>query len=210
MDYYALDLSLEELQRTFSEVSTSTYTHVRFHGLHGTYDDGLTWLKNPENRKQSLCILSLGSSVGNFTRDDAAGFLRGFAELLGPSDSMLIGLDACKDPAKVYRAYNDRKGTTHKFYVNGLVHANVVLGADAFKPDQWQVVTVYDEEGGRHRAFYSPTQDVSINGIKLHKGEKFLFEESYKYSTEESEQLWRNAGLIPVAAFGNSSDQYCE
>ncbi|KAJ9235084.1 hypothetical protein DTO207G8_8919 [Paecilomyces variotii] len=208
VDYYALDLSLEELQRTFSEVSASTYAHVRFHGLHGTYDDALTWLKNPDNRKQPTCVLSMGSSIGNFSRDGAAAFLRGFSELLGPSDSMLIGLDACKVPEKVYRAYNDREGITHKFYMNGLVHANVVLGVDAFKLGQWQIVSAYDENEGRHRAFYSPAQDVSINGTKLRKGEKIIIEEAFKYSAEESEELWRKAGLIPVTAFGSSSDEY--
>ncbi|KAL1863493.1 hypothetical protein Plec18170_000329 [Paecilomyces lecythidis] len=208
VDYYALDLSLEELQRTFAEVSTSTYAHVRFHGLHGTYDDALTWLKNPENRKQPTCVLSMGSSIGNFSREGAVEFLRGFSELLDPSDSMLIGLDACKNPEKVYSAYNDREGITHKFYMNGLAHANVVLGTDAFKPGQWQIVSAYDENEGRHRAFYSPTQDVSINGIKLRKGDKVIIEEAFKYSIEESEKLWRNAGLIPATAFGSSSDEY--
>lgn len=40
-------------------------------------------------------------SVGNFSRPEAASFLRGFTEALQLSDSMLIGLDATNDPAKV-------------------------------------------------------------------------------------------------------------
>jgi uncharacterized SAM-dependent methyltransferase len=39
--------------------------------------------------------------AGNFNRGDAAEFLKGFADMLRPSDSMIIGLDACNDPAKV-------------------------------------------------------------------------------------------------------------
>lgn len=38
---------------------------------------------------------------GNFSRDEAADFLKGFADVLSLGDSMLIGLDACHDPAKV-------------------------------------------------------------------------------------------------------------
>jgi len=38
---------------------------------------------------------------GNFSRDEAADFLKGFADVLSLGDSMLIGLDACDDPAKV-------------------------------------------------------------------------------------------------------------
>lgn len=40
-------------------------------------------------------------SPGNFNRSDAAAFLKGFTDVLGPNDKMLIGVDACNDPARV-------------------------------------------------------------------------------------------------------------
>ena len=39
--------------------------------------------------------------AGNFDRDAAGGFLKGFSDTLGPSDMMIIGVDACENPAKV-------------------------------------------------------------------------------------------------------------
>ncbi|GKT47329.1 ergothioneine biosynthesis protein 1 [Colletotrichum spaethianum] len=99
IDYYALDLSLEELERTLAQVPK--FRHVRCHGLLGTYDDGREWLKKPENLARTKCILSLGSSIGNFERDDAAGFLKYFSDVLTQSDMLLIGLDGCSDPSKV-------------------------------------------------------------------------------------------------------------
>lgn len=62
IDYYALDLSLKELKRTLEQVPA--FRHVRCHGLHGTYDDGLDWLKMPENSTRPRCVMSLGSSIG--------------------------------------------------------------------------------------------------------------------------------------------------
>jgi len=62
VDYYALDLSLKELKRTLQQVPS--FTHVKCHGLHGTYDDGLDWLKIPENKSRPKCVMSLGSSLG--------------------------------------------------------------------------------------------------------------------------------------------------
>jgi uncharacterized SAM-dependent methyltransferase len=62
IDYYALDLSLKELRRTLEQVPA--FRHVRCHGLHGTYDDGLDWLKMPENQSRPKCVMSLGSSIG--------------------------------------------------------------------------------------------------------------------------------------------------
>lgn len=39
--------------------------------------------------------------TGNFTRDGAADFLGGFAEVLTPSDSMIVAVDSCSNPAQV-------------------------------------------------------------------------------------------------------------
>jgi uncharacterized SAM-dependent methyltransferase len=62
VDYYALDLSRKELERTLAQVPA--YRYVQCRGLLGTYDDGREWLKKPENASRRKCILSLGSSIG--------------------------------------------------------------------------------------------------------------------------------------------------
>lgn len=208
MDYYALDLSLDELKRTFSEINPEGFAYVGLHGLHGTYDDGLVWLQNAENRTRPTVVLSIGSSIGNFSRSTAPEFLAGFAKSLSPGDLMIIGLDACQDPDRVFKAYNDSEGVTHQFYENGLVHANRVLGFDAFKADEWEIVTAYDVPGGRHHAYYSPKVDVVINGRAIGKGEKLHFEESVKYNRQQRDVLWREAALIAQAEFGNDADTY--
>jgi uncharacterized SAM-dependent methyltransferase len=66
IDYYALDLSQKELERTLAQLPP--YRHVRAHGLLGTYDDGREWLKKPSNASRQKCILSLGSSIGERSR----------------------------------------------------------------------------------------------------------------------------------------------
>ncbi|KAL4920713.1 C-type lectin protein [Aspergillus aurantiobrunneus] len=208
VDYYALDLSLSELERTFSNVCLGDYRYVGLHGLHGTYNDALTWLRNPENRERPTVVLSMGSSLGNFSPSDAAAFLARFAKLLGPSDLMVIGLDACGDPVRVYNAYNDAAGITRKFYENGLVHANRALGREVFRLDEWEVVTEYDSVGGQHQAFYVPRRDLALDNVPLKKGEKIIFEEAYKYSSQARERLWHDAGLLEAAEFGSSSDDY--
>ncbi|TLD17961.1 uncharacterized protein PgNI_01802 [Pyricularia grisea] len=224
VDYYALDLSKEELKRTLAQVPQ--YKHVRCHGLLGTYDDGREWLKEPTSLGRQKCVMSLGSSIGqsqnaslclgayytyaftvttgNFRRDEASDFLRGFSEVLRPGDSMIIGVDSCSDPAKVYHAYNGKywmdnsKGITHQFVLNGLVHANKILEQQAFKLDDWKVVGeyVYDEEGGRHQAWYSPIRDTWALGQLIPAGERVFVERSVKYSKPETEKLWQDAGMV--------------
>lgn len=207
VDYYALDLSEPELHRTLSAVPKH-YQHVRCRGLLGTYDDGLDWLKRPENAHRRKWILSLGSSIGNFGRQEAASFLQGFADTLQEDDALLVGLDACQDEHKVYHAYNDRVGKTHEFVLNGLLHANRLLRKDVFKLKDWKVIGEYDRTTGRHQAFYSPLKDLVIDGAYIEAGEKVRIEESYKYSPTQRNELWFRAGAVQRACFGNSSDDY--
>ncbi|KAL4962527.1 DUF323 domain protein [Aspergillus stella-maris] len=208
VDYYALDLSLSELERTFSHVALDKYSSVGFHGLHGTYDDAVTWLRDPKNRERPTVVLSMGSSIGNFKPSEAAEFLGQFARLLKPDDLMVIGLDACQDPRRIYNAYNDSQGITRKFYENGLDVANQALGREVFQADEWEVVTEYDAVDGGHRAFYVPKQDMKIENVHLKKGEKIIFEEAFKYSPQARERLWHDAGLIEAAEFGRNVDDY--
>ena len=208
VDYFALDLSLAELQRTLSAVPTGTYEYVRCHGLLGTYDDGLDWLKMPENANIPKCILWLGSSIGNFDRKSAADFLGKFTKVLGPRDCMLIGIDGCQDKDVVYHAYNDREGKTHEFVRNGLTHANKILGREVFKQEDWEVIGEYDVAAGRHHAFYSPLKDIQFDDIKFKAGERVRIEESYKYSAAQTERLWEESGLVPRGMFGNQTGIY--
>lgn len=176
--YFALDLMQSELDRTLADVPEGTFRHVKCAGLLGTYDDGLEWLKRQENAGRPKAILSLGSSIGNFPPSEASEFLAGFAALLGQDDLMLVGIDGCLDPSKVFHAYNDRDGVTHEFTMNGLHHANSLLGYEAFNTDDWDAIGEYDSVGHRHRAFVAPKRDVTVEGVLVKQGEKVRIEES--------------------------------
>lgn len=150
----------------------------------------------------------MGSSVGNLDRGEAADFLKGFSDVLQGQDSMLIGIDACQESEKVYHAYNDKRGITHEFILNGLMHANKLMGKEVFRKEDYKVVGEYDEVAGRHQAFYSPVRDVVVEGTLIKAGEKIRVEESYKYSLLQSNELWQRAGLMVQARFGNRINEY--
>lgn len=154
--------------------------------------------------------MSLGSSIGNFNRHEAANFLRSFSKALQPSDFFLIGLDATNDSKKVYHAYNDREGLTHEFVLNGLLHANRVLGEKIFDLKDWKVIGeyIYDCEGGRHQAFYSPSRNVQFKDVCFKAGERVQVEQSLKYSSQDAAQLWDAVGLKEIGRWSASSDAY--
>ena len=209
-EYYALDLSLSELKRTFEQIPTTGYKHVKCFGLHGTYDDGLEWLKSAHIEGKPKTVLWLGSSLGNFARDEAAKFLAKFREVLQPGDSMLIGIDSCKEPDRVFHAYNDSEGITHKFILNGLQHANNIMGKNAFNLQDWKVIGEYDIQAGRHHAFVSSLKDVVVDGVLISKGERVRIEESYKFSRQEIEKLWRKSGFVENCVWSNGKGDYGE
>ncbi|EMD69895.1 hypothetical protein COCSADRAFT_32544 [Bipolaris sorokiniana ND90Pr] len=208
IEYYAVDLSLPELERTFKQIPIEGYSHVKCFGLHGTYDDALEWLKSPAVEAKPKTILWLGSSLGNFKRHEVPPFLAGFGKVLQTGDTMLIGIDSCKDPKRVFHAYNDRDGVTHRFILNGLKHANALMGENAFNLDDWEVIGEYDTKAGRHHAFVAPRKDVVVDGVPMKQGERIRIEESYKYSREEAKKLWELAKLAENAVWANSKGDY--
>ena len=94
---------------------------------------------------------------------------------------------------KVYHAYNDRDGVTHDFTMNGLRHANSLLGREAFSVDDWEAIGEYDQGEERHRAFVVPRKDLQVEGVSLRQGEKVRIEESYKYNRKQVSEPPRGA-----------------
>lgn len=210
IDYFALDLSLPELKRTFAEVETSKFKYVKFNGFHGTYDDGLAWLSRPEHNDRVNCVLSLGSSIGNFDRSDAARFLHSFSRALRPADLVIIGIDGTIDKDRIFHAYNDSKGVTEQFYRNGLEHANNVLGYKAFKQEEWSVIGEVIEADNKHQASYVALKDVEVDSVLIKKGERLPFEHAYKYTEEHSDALWHDSALISKAVYKDTSGNHSE
>jgi L-histidine Nalpha-methyltransferase / hercynylcysteine S-oxide synthase len=98
-----------------------------------------------EEIQPPLHILFLGSSLGNFSREGAADFLRSLPLRPGTGDTLLLGLDHDNDKEKIEKAYNDSKGYTANFIFNGLRSAGRVLGNEKmFDEDKWEYVNRYN------------------------------------------------------------------
>lgn len=92
-----------------------------------------------------LHILFLGSSLGNFDRPSSAGFLRSLPLRPGSGDTLLIGLDHDNSKEEIEQAYNDPKGVTRDFIMNGLKVAGRSLGNESlFEETNWKYVNKYN------------------------------------------------------------------
>ena len=57
----------------------------------------------------------IGSSIGNFSPEEARIILRNLRSELRAGDALLLGTDMVKDEATLVRAYDDRDGVTAAF-----------------------------------------------------------------------------------------------
>jgi len=97
---------------------------------------------------------------------------------------------------------------THEFTINGLKHANRLMGYEAFNLNEWDAIGEYDEQGGRHRAFVVPKKDLILGGVALKRGERVRIEESYKYNQAQSEDLWQASGAYEATRWFNDAGSY--
>lgn len=90
------------------------------------------------------------------------------------------------------------------------MHANRVLGEKAFHIHEWEVIGeyVYDGEGGRHEAYYSPLCDSEFRGIEFKAGERIKVEQSLKYSADAAKTLWHSAGLKELCKWTSTTENY--
>ena len=145
-----------------------------------------------------------GSTIGNFSPDEAHAFLERSAETIGPGGSMLIGVDLKKDEDTLIAAYNDREGVTAAFNENLLARINRELDGD-FDLSAFSHDAVYNREHGRIEMHLVSERDqtatIGYRSFDFRAGETIHTENSYKYSIEQFQGLCREAHYEPVQAW---------
>ena len=147
-----------------------------------------------------------GSSIGNFSPQEAQIFLQGVRQTLGKDGAMLIGIDLQKDKPILEAAYNDCQGVTAAFNFNILQHINGVLGTK-FNLDHFEHKAIYSEEKSRIEMHLISTMDQIVKvsdasnpdsesaQIVFKSGETIHTENSYKYSKQGFTDLVEGAGF---------------
>ncbi|KAI9573653.1 hypothetical protein HD554DRAFT_2266016, partial [Boletus coccyginus] len=173
--------------------------------------------KPPTLGQPQLHILFLGASLGNFARGEDVQFLRSLPLRAGCGDTLLLGLDHNNDRGEIEMAYNDPKGFTRNFIMNGLKAAGIALGdPEVFDLNNWEYANCYDE-GSRecaHKAFYKCLHPhrITIPSTKeevyFSKDELIKIEMSLKYSERDAYVLFTDAGLRPIQRWRDSTSRY--
>jgi len=148
-----------------------------------------------------------GSSIGNFTRDEAFAFLRRI-HAQAEGGGLLIGVDLVKPRAVLEAAYDDALGVTAAFNLNALRHLDAAIGAD-FSPRQWRHVALYDANASRIEMHLEAREPLVVRWPggerRFAPGERIHTESSYKYTVAGFTSLLRDAGFREPRAWTDAN-----
>jgi uncharacterized SAM-dependent methyltransferase len=170
-------------------------------GFEREYLDGLHEVAARRRDGQSLMVLFLGSTIGNFDRPAASGFLRKMRRILQPGDSLLLGTDLEKPIPQLLAAYDDPLGVTAAFNLNLLARINRELDAD-FVLEQFKHVARFNpaarsvEMHLQARTNHSVTIPRAELKVSFREGETIWTESSHKYGRTEPFQIAKDAGFF--------------
>ncbi|MBU2887326.1 L-histidine N(alpha)-methyltransferase [Gilvimarinus agarilyticus] len=140
-----------------------------------------------------------GSTIGNFTPQQASVFLRNAGTTLGTGSFLLIGVDTQKPPTILNQAYNDPKGITAKFNKNVLERINRELDGN-FKLHNFAHHAFYNETVGRIEMHLRSLKEQQVNiaghTIEFSRGESIHTENSYKFKPDDFTELARQSGWV--------------
>jgi len=138
-----------------------------------------------------------GSTIGNFTPDDAIRLLDRIGQAVGPDALMVVGADPTHDPAVLVPAYDDARGVTAAFNKNLLVRINRELQGN-FSLSAFRHEARFNVEHQRVEMHLVSeyTQRVTVLGraFMFAAGESIHTENSYKYGLVKFQAMARRAG----------------
>jgi dimethylhistidine N-methyltransferase len=198
--YVAVDISVQFLHQGLQRVQ-QRFPQLAVAGLGQDFAAGLT-LPAPLGDGPATLFYP-GSSIGNFTPDEAVRFLRSAREA-APRANLLVGVDLVKDRTTLERAYDDALGVTAAFNLNVLRNVNARLGTD-FDPAQWRHVAFFDARRSRIEMHLEARRACTVRWLggerRFSAGERIHTENSYKYEPEDFATLLRDAGWARAPAW---------
>ncbi len=194
--YVPVDISSDPLLELASSIHDE-YKEMSVYPICADFTNAFE-LPSAMNGKEKVAFFP-GSSIGNFSRNEACEFVGNIARVVGAGGSLVLGVDTRKPASIVEPAYNDSRGVTARFNKNILQHLNARLGT-SFRLDLFDHRANYIEDEGclEMHLVCIHEHEVKIGEETFHfrQGESICTERSYKYSRDEVEDLAVGAGFV--------------
>ena len=173
------------------------YPALEVHAVVGDFHDHLD--RVPRGGRRMLAFL--GSTIGNLEPDQRRRFLFDLDCTMEQGDTLLLGTDLVKDPARLLAAYDDAEGVTAEFNRNVLRVLNRELGA-RFDPDRFRHVATWDAESGhmemRLRSAGEQVVPIAALGMEVRfaDGEDVRTEISAKFTHDQVREELYGGGFV--------------
>jgi dimethylhistidine N-methyltransferase len=193
--YVAIDISADFLREAIERLQ-QRFPHIEMTGLGLDFS---TSLELPGTvRQEKRLFFYPGSSIGNFTPDQASAFLLRARAQCDNDGGLLIGIDLVKDSAILDAAYDDALGVTAAFNLNLLRHVNWLAGAD-FDVRQWRHRGHYNAAEGRIEMHLEAREKLTVRwhggSRDFAAGQRIHTENSYKYRQSAAVGLLERSGF---------------
>lgn len=189
----ALEASIQELKQKFPRLEVIPHQ--------GDFTDERDLKKLPliaEETDRRLVFFP-GSTIGNFSREEAVGVLSNLRLLAGERGQVLVGIDLLKDRNRLLAAYDDSLGVTAEFNKNLLARINRELDANFDHQEGFDHRAVFNEEHSRIEMHLVSRLDQKVligdQSFSFAKQETIHTENSHKYSSELFAEIAREAKL---------------
>lgn len=196
--YLPIDISKRYLQDEAKKLAAE-FTWLNVHAICADFTGKLALPYHVESTNRVAFFP--GSTIGNFTAEQAVCVLEEIKMMVGDGGGLLIGVDLEKSVDILNAAYNDKEGYTEQFNKNLLVRINRELGAN-FNVDCFQHHAFYNEKKHRIEMHLVSMEDqrVDIDDVffQFKKEQTILTEYSHKYSLASFCSLAEQAGFTSV------------
>lgn len=213
VSYCAIDVSRAALDSCCHQLNGLSGVEVR--GVECAYLEGLTEICSRRHGDECLLVLFLGSSIGNFERDQAVRFLSAVRKRLGPGDALLLGADLVKPASELLAAYDDPAGVTAAFNLNLLARINRELNANfELRNFRHEARWLANERRIEMHLCSTARQVVDIPGAgcraKFNGGETIWTESSHKFETDDLHHLAGQTGFVSIARWVDAEWPFVE
>jgi L-histidine N-alpha-methyltransferase len=210
--YQPIDVSASALEA--AENLAATIPGLSVHAQVANYVTDPYTLQHPASSDGDLATRSrvlalyIGSSIGNFSPEEAHAILRRLRSHLQPGDALLLGADlapsAHKPIATILAAYDDAAGITAAFNLNVLTRLNRDLDAD-FNLDAFVHRARWNANDSRIEmhleSLYPQTVHIAGQRIPFAQFETIHTENSHKFTDEALTTLLTRSGFTPTSTF---------
>jgi len=193
--YTPIDISATHLKEVVSDLEDK-YPLIPIHPIGADYTEAFN-LPVETRSLENKVVFYPGSSIGNFTPEEAMELLGDISRIVGTGGKLLIGIDLVKPIPVLEAAYNDAKHVTADFNLNLLDRINNELGGD-FNREKFQHKAVFNHDKQRieMHLISLDRQTVTIGGeqFNLDRAESIHTENSHKYTLSQFKELAQRAG----------------